>query len=519
MRRILLALAIACFASGAQSADTPTIKIAQGTLAGTSEDAVAVFKGIPFAAPPVGDLRWRAPQPGAGWSGTRDASQFGPICPQPARFGMPSDFTKSEDCLTLNVWSGETGAAAKRPVMVWIYGGAFVGGGSAYPIYDGTDLAKRGVVVVSINYRLGYLGFFAHPALARENPNDATANFGLMDQIAALKWVQANIAQFGGDPSNVTIFGESAGGMSVNDLVASPAARGLFAKAIAESGLGLLPATTLARAQSVATDFATRIGASGDDTAVLAKLRGLSVDQIIADQSANAKTLEPIVDGKILPEDVSTAYAKGDIAKVPYLAGSNSNEATLMRAIGTSGDGMIKGLGDKAAEVRAVYEQNGKLSDEAFAQQLFTDRLFAAGAQGLAGFVANGGEPAHVYQFAYVADGMRQLGQTGVGHGGEIVYVFGFRGLAHDPRLSRFVGAITDKDRAISNTIQTYWTNFAKTGEPNGGGTPQWPAYTPANPQLLLVDDTTKAIPEFRKPQIALTYRLWSARTGIPAPF
>lgn len=519
MRRILLALAIACLAGGAQSADTPAVKIAQGTLAGTSEDGVAVFKGIPFAAPPVGALRWRAPQPATGWSGTRDASQFGPICPQAARRDMPDILTKSEDCLTLNIWSAEPNAAAKRPVMVWIYGGAFVQGGSAYPFYDGTDLAKRGVIVVTINYRLGYLGFFAHPALARENPTEPTGNFGLMDQIAALKWVKANIAEFGGDPSNVTIFGESAGGISVNDLVASPEARGLFAKAISESGLGLLPTPTLASAQSAAGDFATRMGASGDDMEVLAKLRGLSTDQILADQASNARTLTPVVDGKVLPEDVSTAYAKGDIAKVPYLAGSNSNEATLMRAIGTRSDGMIKGLGDRASEVRALYEQNGKLSDEQFAQQLFTDGLFAAGAQGLAGFVAKGGEPAYVYQFAYVADGMRQMGQTGVGHGGEIVYVFGFRGLAQDPRLARFVGAITDKDRAISNTIQTSWTNFAKTGDPNGAGAPQWPAYTPANPQLLLVDDTVKAIPEFRKPEIALAYKLWSARTRMAAPF
>jgi para-nitrobenzyl esterase len=519
MRRVLLALAIACLAGSAQSADTPTVTIPQGTLAGTSEDGVVVFKDIPFAAPPVGELRWRAPQPAPGWSGTRDASQFGPICPQAARKDMPDLLKKSEDCLTLNVWGAEPSAAAKRPVMVWIYGGAFVQGGSAYPIYDGTDLTKRGVVVVSINYRLGYLGFFAHPALAREHPSEPVANYGLMDQIAALKWVRANIARFGGDPDNVTIFGESAGGVSVNDLVTSPAARGLFARAISESGLGLLPTPTLERAQSAATDFAARMGASGDDKAVLAKLRGLSAEQIVADQSANVRTLEPVIDGKIVPEDVSTAYAKGDIAKVTYLAGSNSNEATLMRMLGTNGDGMIKGLGDQAAQIRAVYEQNGKISDEDFARQLFTDGLFASGAQGLAGFVAKNGEPAHVYQFAYVADGMRQLGQTGVGHGGEIVYVFGFRGLADDPRFARFAGAITEKDRSISNMVQTYWTNFAKTGDPNGGGAPQWPSYTPENPHLLLVNDTTQMVPEFRKPQIELAYKRWSARTGIPAPF
>ena len=519
MRRILLALTMACFAGAAAHADPAKVSVAQGALAGTTEDGVAVFKGIPFAAPPVGALRWRAPQPAAGWSGTRDASEFGAICPQPARFGMPSDFTKSEDCLTLNVWSAETGIAAKRPVMVWIYGGAFVGGGSAYPIYDGTDLAKRGVVVVTLNYRIGYLGFLAHPALARENPAEPSANFGLMDQIAALQWVRANIAQFGGDPSNVTIFGESAGGMSVNDLIASPAARGLFTKAISESGLGLQPTPTLARAQSTATDFATRMGASGDDKTVLAKLRTLSVDQILADQAANSRTMAPVLDGKILPEDVSTAFAKGDIAKVPYLTGSNSHEATLMHNIGISSADMIKALGDRATQERAVYEQNGKLSDDEFAEQLFTDGWFASGAQGLAGFVAQGGEPAHVYQFAYVADGLRMRGDSGVGHGGEIIYVFGFRGLANDPRYKRFAGAVTDKDRAVSATIQTYWTNFAKTGDPNGGGTPQWPAYSGAKPQLLLVNDTTQAIPEFRKTEIGFSYKAWSARTGLAAPY
>jgi para-nitrobenzyl esterase len=250
MRRFALAVtcvvSLACV-SALPAWAQPQASIAQGALSGTSEGTISEFKGIPFAAPPVGALRWRAPQPASGWQGTRDASAFGPICPQPnlpGRLVLP----QSEDCLSLNVWTPNSAPGAKLPVMVWIYGGSFVSGGSAFPIYDGVELAQHGVVVVTLNYRLGWLGFFNHPALAAANPGES-GNFGLLDQIAALQWVQKNIAAFGGDPANVTIFGESAGGMSVNDLTVSPAARGLFAKAISESGLGLWTIGTAAKAR------------------------------------------------------------------------------------------------------------------------------------------------------------------------------------------------------------------------------------------------------------------------------
>ncbi len=234
MRIVALAAAFA-FLAGSALAD-PQVKIEQGALSGAVDGGISVFRDIPFAAPPVGDLRWRSPQPAPAWTGTRDATLFGPVCPQALRTDgkpVPEKHTENEDCLTANVWTPNTGG--KLPVMVWIYGGSFRQGGSAFSIYDGMELAQHGVVVVTFNYRLGWLGFLDMPSLAAEHSGEPHGNYGLMDQVAALKWVQKNIASFGGDPSNVTIFGESAGGMSVNDLMVSPLARGLFDKAISES--------------------------------------------------------------------------------------------------------------------------------------------------------------------------------------------------------------------------------------------------------------------------------------------
>jgi carboxylesterase type B len=344
MRRFALAVALACLTAMPAWAE-PQATIAQGALSGTHEGAISEFKGIPFAAPPTGLLRWRAPQPASGWQGVRDASAFGPICPQATRQGMVK-LPQSEDCLTLNVWTRN--AEAKLPVMVWIYGGSFTGGGSAFPIYDGLELAQHGVVVVTLNYRLGWLGFFDHPGLAAANPGEPTGNFGLLDQIAALEWVQKNIAAFGGDPANVTIFGESAGGMSVNDLMVSPRARGLFAKAISESGLGLWTIGTAAKAQQDAIAFAGLESADGASSDALTKLRTLSTEQILADQKKMASTAStaPFIDGSVLTDQPAALFSQGKEARVPYLAGSNSDEATLMPFIHMTNDDMLKPLGD-----------------------------------------------------------------------------------------------------------------------------------------------------------------------------
>jgi len=517
MRRFALAVMLACLTALPAWAQ-PEAKIAQGTLSGTSEGATSVFKAIPFATPPVGPLRWRAPQAAPGWQGVRDASAFGPICPQAVRSGQVK-LPQSEDCLTLNVWTPNGAPAAKLPVMVWIYGGSFTGGGSAFPIYDGLELAQRGVVVVTFNYRLGWLGFFNHPALAAATPGEPTGNFGLLDQIAALQWVQKNIGAFGGDPANVTVFGESAGGMSVNDLMVSPLSRGLFAKAISESGLGLWTMGTAAKAQQDAIAFAALESANGASSDALAKLRTLGMDEILADQKkmpATAST-SPFVDGTVLTDQPAALFAQGKEARVPYLAGSNSDEATLMPFIHMTNDDLLKPFGDALPAVRKIYETDGKLTDDQFARQVFADALFASGAQGLATFETKLGEPAYVYHFDYVFDALR-LFTSGVGHGGEIPYVFGFTGISMDPNFASKMKFATDRDRSIAAIMEGYWTNFAKTGNPNGAGLPEWSPTTATAPATLVVDDTTKTVDGLRKQQLAIIYAGWSKRTGLPVP-
>jgi para-nitrobenzyl esterase len=519
MRKLVLALALTgLFAAPATAA--PQVTIAQGALSGSTDGGISVFKDIPFAAPPVGDLRWRAPQPAADWSGVRDAAQFGPICPQ-----APMSFAKmtgenppeSEDCLTLNVWSPKTTPGAKLPVMVWIYGGGFREGGSAMSIYDGMELAQHGVVVVTLNYRLGWFGFLDLPALAAEHPAEPHGNYGLLDQIAALHWVQNNIAAFGGDPSNVTIFGESAGGISVNAMMVSPLARGLFTKAISESGLGLIHTATEAEAQTSSAKFAAQ-AVGGNGAAQLKKLRALSTTAIVADEPANDSTnLGPMVDGTVLTDQIATSFAQGKVANASYMAGSNSDEATLMKALNMTNQQLLAPLGDKLAAIRAIYDANGKLDDDTFARQFFADALFASGAQGFAHYAAKAGHPAYVYNFRYLADALRAR-DKGVGHGGEVVYVFGLHGFSRSPLGASMSKFITDKDRTIVALMRNYWTNFAKTGDPNGAGLPEWRTTSHDKPVTLVVNDVTKAVPDYRANQLAVIYMGWSDRTGNSEP-
>jgi para-nitrobenzyl esterase len=518
MRAVALAAMFAVLAAPALAA--PQITIAQGALSGTTDSGISVFKDIPFAAPPVGDLRWRAPQAAPVWSGVRDAAQFGAICmqaPRPPGSRLREKHPESEDCLTANVWTPATGG--KLPVMVWIYGGGFREGGSAFSLYDGTELAQHGVVVVTFNYRVGWFGFLDLPALAAEHPGEPHGNYGLMDQIAALQWVKKNIAAFGGDPDNVTIFGESAGGMSVNDLMVSPPARGLFTKAISESGLGLIDTPSEQQAQTQGAGFVRRMDADDETGAAQLKtLRNRSAFTIARDEPQHDDAgMGPMVDGTIIPGGVAKLFSEGKIAPAAYLAGSNSDEATLMGYIGMHDDDMLKPLGDRAADVRKLYETGGKLDDHAFARQIFDDALFASGAQAFAAYAAKTGEPAYVYHFRYLADVLRGR-QEGVSHGGEIIYVFGLHGLANEPTTAMFADLASAKDKTIIALMQNYWTNFARTGDPNGQGQPHWPQSSAAAPETLVIDDKTEAVANFRKARLAVMYAAWAMRTGLPLP-
>jgi para-nitrobenzyl esterase len=482
-----LMLAFALLGATSASALPGKIKIAQGVLQGAADDGVTSFKGVPFAPPPVGPLRWAPPQDPPKWKGVREAKAFGPSCTQAT---VRADTISSEDCLYLNVWSAAPNAKAKQPVMVWIYGGAFVIGSSSYPTYDGTRFAKQGVVLVSMNYRLGRFGFFAHPALTKEHPDGPLGNYGLMDQIAALKWVKANIAKFGGDPDNVTIFGESAGGMSVNYLMVSPAARGLFQKAISESGFGrqkLAPIRGGARSAEAAGEaWAKANGVPEDATA--AQLRALSADAVAARSAglAGAASSFPMIDGVVMTEQVAPAFAAGHQAPVPYLLGGNSYEASLFRPtpeqvlplLGAQKDAVVKLFGGDANLNKTVAD-------------LSTDRAITEPNRYLAREMKTVGEPAYVYYFSYLPEALRGT-YLGLPHGGEIGYVFG-----------NLRATATAEDRAISDAATKYWVAFAKTGDPGDAGGPRWPAYTEgADEWMEFGADGPRVRANFRKPQL-----------------
>lgn len=433
-----LALPLAASAANQPLATTDT-----GKLAGAVHNGVASWKGIPFAAPPVGALRWRPPQPAAAWNGVRQATGYGADCMQLpfASDAAPLGTAPSEDCLYLNVWKPAKPASAKLPVIVWIYGGGFVNGGSSPPTYAGAALAKQGVVLVSFNYRLGRFGFFAHPQLTRESGDGAMlGNYGLMDQLAALQWVKRNVAAFGGDASNVTIIGESAGGMAVNTLLTSPMAQGLFARAVVMSGgEGKTVDPGLAYVEQVGVNFATAKGIAKDDPQALAKLRALGAEQVVDGLNlANRKVegaptyLGPYADGKLAIESAA-AFASGRFHKVPVMIGATSAD-----------------IGGKTG-------------------------FMVAGARSLAATLAGQGVPVYAYRFSYVADA---IGKPGAEHATDIPYFF-------DTVAVKYGAQNTKKDAAMGKAISAYLVNFAKKGDPNGRGLPAWPRYRPATDEIM----------------------------------
>lgn len=506
----------------------PVLQVDGGQLQGVVEDGVASYKGIPFAAPPVGALRWRPPQPIAPWSGVRHAAEFGANCmqgrfsPPPTRGASPAPGaapaqTPSEDCLFLNVWRpASAGAGAKLPVMVWIHGGGFTGGSGSSPNTSGTQFARQGVVLVSINYRLGRFGFFAHPALSRERPEELKGNYAYMDQIAALQWIQRNIAAFGGDRNNVTIFGFSAGGVSVHSLLASPLARGLFNKAIAQSG-GSRDSVLTARpmredgvdpnypvsAETIGIEFARSMGIEGTDQAALARLRALSAEEVLrgapAQPGVNVPRHEttPMLDGKLVTETAETAYKARRQPRIPFMAGSNSADTAGNRIRATTKEQFFARFGQWIAQAKAGYDPDGTAELATMVREANDDFGQAEPARFAASAFAAKGAPAYRYRFSYVQTAMRERMRAGAPHGGEIAFVFGT--LAARPGST-----ISPEDQEVSRMAQSYWVNFARTGNPNGAGLPAWPRHDPRKDFIFEFrpDGSAGAGPDARKARL-----------------
>jgi para-nitrobenzyl esterase len=510
----------------------PAVTIDSGALQGSVADGVVTFKGIPFAAPPVGELRWRPPQPVVKWTGVRPATEFGADCmqgrfgpPPTAAPGSPAPRMPSEDCLYLNVWRPEDGSARNLPVMVWIYGGGFTGGSSSAPNTSGVGFAKQGVVMVAMNYRVGRFGFFAFPALRNEHPDETKGNYAYMDQIAALQWVKRNIATFGGNPDNVTIFGFSAGGVSVHSMLASPMARGLFQKAIVESG-GSRDSVLTARpmradgvdpnypvsAETIGVTFAKSMGIDGTDGAALVKLRSLGAEDVLrgapAQPGANTPSYEttPILDGKLITETAETAYKAGHQPPAPLMLGSNMGDTAGNRVRARSKDELFARYGQWTAEAKAAYDPDGTTDLATLVQRANDDFGQAEPARFAADAFAAKSSPVYLYRFSYVQASMREQLRTGTPHGGEIAYVFGTLSAGRG-------GAPTPEDFAVSRMAQSYWVNFAKTGDPNGPGLPTWGRHTAGDGKIFEFrpDGTAGTGPDARKARLDVTRKATEA--------
>lgn len=482
------ACAVMLSATAARANDGLVIATDRGTIQGvlSSDGQVRAFLGIPYAAPPVGPLRWKPPQPAAKWSGVRSATSFGSRCMQTHFFPdmVFRDSGPSEDCLTLNVWTPAEKQSAPLPVMVWIYGGGFVTGGSSEPRQDGEHLARKGVIVVSMNYRLGIFGFFALPSLAAESPKHAAGNYGFMDQAAALAWVRRNIAAFGGDPAKVTIFGESAGSISVSAQMASPVSRGLFAGAIGESGGALTGPGLTFLSLPVSEQRGQEFVEAAFKNSSLDVLRSVSAADLLKAASTAAhghRIFWPNVDGEFLPDSVPAIYASGTQAHVPLLGGWNKDEGSgevlnqadkptpeRLRAMAESR------FGTKAPDFLKVYSASNDAEALRAAEDFAGDAFIAYSTwEWLEAQVKTGNAPVYRYRFDLGSPGDPfHPAASGAFHSDDIEYVFGTLDSRHGAKWR-------PEDYKLSQLVQNYWTNFAKTGNPNAAGLPSWPVYSP----------------------------------------
>ena len=471
----------------AKDSKSDIVSIHTGRIQGSVDAGVISFKGIPFAAPPVGNLRWRPPQPAAKWSGIRKATEFGHDCMQ-----LPSIFSNSpsEDCLYANVWAPEQ-HGPNLPVMVWIYGGAWVVGGSSLPAFDGSEFARKGIVFVSFNYRLGRFGYFGFPALTQEGKNGLLGNYGYMDLIAALKWVQRNIAAFGGNPHQVTIIGQSAGGFAVHMLMTSPLAKGLFQRAMVESGGGgFMHNCTGLRAgmngrlsaEQMGVNFAKSKGIDGVDDAALEKLRALPPDAILDGltatniDAANSTYAGPMIDGKLVVGQPPVLYRQGKYQHVPMVLGANNGDASVSRA--TSEKELFASFGNNAKAAEKAYDAANSGSFPLLRNAVGADALFVGPERFVAQTLSSQGDPVWEYRFSYVPDAARTM-LPGAPHGGETPFVF-------DSKTWFIAGLkLTAEDEKMARAMSTYWANFAKTGNPNGAGLPDWPSYAASTDMLM----------------------------------
>ncbi|MFM7194814.1 MAG: carboxylesterase/lipase family protein, partial [Bacteroidota bacterium] len=474
-------------------AQSPVVKTSNGPVEGYKANGLEIFKGIPFAAPPVGELRWKAPMPPVPWKEVRQCTAFGPSPiqspPVPFMFWskeflIPSE-PISEDCLYLNVWTQER--KTKKPVLIYIYGGGFRSGGSACPIYDGEAMAKKGIVFVSINYRVGLFGFLAHPELSAESASGSSGNYALLDMIAGLKWVKDNIASFGGDPSRVTIAGQSAGAFAVNFLCASPLAKGLFSGAIAQSGGSILPSPirpkiSKQRAEQMGLELEQELGVNG-----IRSLRSLPAEKILA---AKSGLMGPYDDGHVIRDGIATTYDNGRQNDVPLLLGWNGDDRVSGPPLKAAAfrETMTKRFGANADQLLALYpagtDEQGATSqldmsrDETFAIQGWSWALIQQ---------KKGKQPVYLYNFNRALPAYTPETAFGAFHSAEIVYAY--------DNLHTLDRPWEAADRTLATDMSTYWLNFIKSGNPNESGKPEWPAFKTSDLRVMVLDTKTQALP------------------------